>query len=97
MIATPQEVEASANPREYDLRTLEVGEDLPRYTEWLLEDFRPFLRGRVIEIGAGIGAIARRYVDTVDDALLVEPAPQLFDRLKESLHGRRRAHFAPPR
>ena len=94
MIATPQEVLARANPREYDLRTLEVGEDLPRYTEWLLEDFRPFLGGRVIEIGAGIGAIARRYVDDVDDALLVEPAPQLFNRLKESLHGRRRAHFA---
>jgi SAM-dependent methyltransferase len=89
---TPEEVAARVNPLEYDLRTLEVGEDLPRYTEWLLEDFRAHLRGRVIEVGAGIGTIARRYVDKVDEAVLVEPAPNLHERLARDLAGKSNAH-----
>jgi SAM-dependent methyltransferase len=89
---TPEAVAARVNPREYELRTLEVGEDLPRYTEWLLEDFRPYLRGRVIEVGAGIGTIARRYINQVDESVLVEPATVLCERLQRDLAGKKNVH-----
>jgi SAM-dependent methyltransferase len=68
--------------REYEQRTLEVGAALPRYTSWLLEDFRPHLKGRVIEVGAGIGNISERWIGDVDEAVLVEPARNLWETLK---------------
>ena len=85
---TREEVAAAVDPLDYDVRMLEVTEDLPRYNEWLLEAFRPHLRGRVIEIGAGIGTIARRYVDQVEEAVLVEPARPLFEPLRRALGDR---------
>ena len=71
--------------REYEQRTLEVGAALPRYTTWLLEEFVPYLRGRVIEVGAGIGTISERYTDDVEEAVLVEPAVNLHATLQERL------------
>lgn len=56
--------------------------DLPRYTGWILEQFKDVLHGRVIEVGAGIGNVALRYLDQVDSALLVEPAANLCDKLR---------------
>jgi len=75
----------SETNREYELRTLEVGAALPRYTTWLLEDFVPYLRGRVIEVGAGIGNVSEHYVDHVDEAVLLEPATNLHEVLAQRL------------
>jgi SAM-dependent methyltransferase len=92
LIPTPEEVAAKANPLVYDVSSLELGEDLPRYTDWLLERFLPHLRGRVIEVGAGMGTVARRYVDRVEAAALVEPSPVLHARLSGALGSRRGVH-----
>ncbi len=45
--------------------------------DWVFEQFRPHVRGRVAEIGAGIGTYSERIAATagVDDLLLVEPEP----------------------
>jgi SAM-dependent methyltransferase len=71
------------NSRDYDPRTLEAGAAMHKYAAWLLEDFVPHLRGRVIEVGAGIGTIAERYVDDVKEAILIEPARSLCETLKQ--------------
>lgn len=73
----------TANPRHYPGQDLEALADLPRYTNWILEQFQGHLRGRVIEVGAGIGNVSLRYVDRVESALLVEPAANLCRRLRE--------------
>ncbi len=77
---------------DYELRSLELSAALPRYTDWVLADFRPYLRGRVIEVGAGIGTIARRYVEDVDEAVLVEPAANLCAHLTHNLREAANAH-----
>ncbi len=89
---TREQVAASVNPREYDVQTLEVTEDLPRYNEWVLEALRPHLRGRVLEIGAGIGTIARGYVDQVDEAVLLEPASDLLNPLRAAVGDNPKVH-----
>jgi len=69
--------------RHYEGQDLEALSDMPRYTGWILEYFSKYTRGRVVEIGAGIGNVSVRYVDKSAQALLVEPAANLHERLKE--------------
>ena len=69
--------------RVYEVRSLEVGAELPRYHDWFMRNFRPHLRGRVIEVGAGIGTVAADYVNAVESSLLIEPATNLHQRLQE--------------
>lgn len=78
----------TADPTHYDGQDLEALADLPNYTGWILQRFRPFLHGRVIEVGAGLGNVARRYVDQVGEALLVEPAANLFAKLQAEMAAR---------
>lgn len=69
----------------YELRALEGGQALERYTRWMLEPLWPHLRGRVIEVGAGIGSIAEMYLPFVQEAVLVEPAENLFRVLQKKV------------
>ncbi len=69
--------------RHYEGQDLEALSDMPRYTGWILEHFARHIHGRVVEIGAGIGNVSVRYVEQLDEALLVEPAANLHERLKE--------------
>ena len=72
----------------YDGQDLEALATLPAYQEWILEKFRPYLRGKVIEIGAGLGNITSRYADGVEELLLVEPAKNLEGMLRERFESR---------
>ncbi len=51
-----------------------------RFFDWVLDEFDPYLRGRVLEVGAGMGTITRRLVDRYPDLTLValEPADNVF-------------------
>lgn len=80
--------------RHYEGQDLEALADLPRYTAWILEHFQPYLRGRSIEVGAGIGNVSARYVDRMDEALLVEPAVNLHEKLRERFADRPRVRTA---
>jgi SAM-dependent methyltransferase len=64
---------------------LEVLMDLDRYTDWILSDFRPFLGSAVVEIGAGIGNVAQRFVGDAERVLLVEPAANLGEQLLDRM------------
>jgi 2-polyprenyl-3-methyl-5-hydroxy-6-metoxy-1,4-benzoquinol methylase len=50
---------------------------------WVLDEFDPFLKGRVLEVGAGLGTITRKLVDRCPDLSIValEPAENVFTDL----------------
>ncbi len=72
---------ATPDASHYDGQDLEALSDLPRYNQWILDHFSAHLRGRVIEVGAGIGNVSVRYVGQCASALLVEPAKNLHEKL----------------
>lgn len=85
--------QAASGLSHYSGQDLEALADMPHYYSWILETFWPYLRGRVLEVGAGTGNFAAHYVDRVQEAVLVEPAKNLFPRLVERFAGK--AHVFP--
>jgi SAM-dependent methyltransferase len=53
------------------------------FFSWALAELQPFLRGRVLEVGAGVGTITRRLLDADPDLTIValEPAGNVFGDL----------------
>jgi SAM-dependent methyltransferase len=72
---------------DYVGQDLEALAEIPNYQNWILSHFRPYLRGRVLEIGAGVGTLSAMYRDAVDSAVLLEPAPNLRERLRAKFEG----------
>jgi SAM-dependent methyltransferase len=54
------------------------------FFDWVLDVFDPYLRGRVLEVGAGLGTITRLLVDRYPDLSIValEPAANVFADLE---------------
>jgi len=69
----------------YDGQDLEALADIPNYQQWIVDSFLPRVRGRVLEVGAGIGTLARRYAHAADEAVLLEPARNLIPKLRENM------------
>ena len=76
------------DPENYEGGDLEALADLDRYYGWIIDEFRPFLRGEAVEIGAGIGAVSKRLIDLVDRLDLVEPSPNLHPHLNAAFGDR---------
>jgi SAM-dependent methyltransferase len=83
----PFKNEVTSESRTFDAVALEPAGALRNYVAWLLRSFRPYLKGRVLELGAGTGMVAEGYVDAVDSAVLVEPAENLFGELSRRFTG----------
>src|SRR5262249_4038939 len=67
-----------------------VGKDLEamsfaeNYHRWLLEVFRPYLGTRVVEVGAGTGAMSELLLESeIESLALVEPSKEMFRLLCE--------------
>jgi SAM-dependent methyltransferase len=73
--------------KHYEGQDLEALADMPRYANWIVSEFAHHLKGRVIEVGAGIGNVSKRYVDGAEHALLVEPASNLYPQLVDRFSG----------
>src|SRR5438876_7264771 len=71
----------TSGPEYYEGQDLEALADLPRYYQWILKTFAPYLTGRVLEVGAGTGNFSAHYVDAVQEAVLLEPARNLYPTL----------------
>lgn len=57
-----------------------------RYTQWILSEFLPWLKGDVCEVGAGTGNISRNLPDLAGGQLVcLEPDHALFQTLSVSL------------
>ena len=67
----------------YDATTLEGSEALVRYYEWLLHRISDSIRGRTVEVGAGIGTMSSRIEPLCTELVLVEPAANLCRHLDE--------------
>ena len=74
-------LDVAASPSSYVGHDLEALADLPHYVRWILDGFGGHLRGRVLEIGAGTGNFSAGYLDRVDEAVLLEPARNLYPTL----------------
>jgi len=69
----------------WDLENLAQAQGLGN---WMFEQFAPYVRGRVVEVGAGIGTFSQRLLDHgVDELLLLEPEPACVDRLRSRFEG----------
>jgi 2-polyprenyl-3-methyl-5-hydroxy-6-metoxy-1,4-benzoquinol methylase len=53
------------------------------FFDWVLDEFDPYLRGRVLEVGAGLGTITHRLVERDPDLSVValEPADNVYTGL----------------
>jgi 16S rRNA A1518/A1519 N6-dimethyltransferase RsmA/KsgA/DIM1 with predicted DNA glycosylase/AP lyase activity len=58
-----------------------IAEDLrqmlqaPNYTQWIFSFMQPYLGRRILEIGAGIGALTQKFVQHADFVCGLEPNP----------------------
>jgi 2-polyprenyl-3-methyl-5-hydroxy-6-metoxy-1,4-benzoquinol methylase len=54
------------------------------FFDWVLDEFDPYLHGRLLEVGAGIGTITRKLVDRYPELSIValEPAENVFADLE---------------
>lgn len=71
----------------YEGADLEALATLHHYQRWIVDSFQPFLSGRAIEFGAGIGNIStliRSHVASLD---LVEPSANLVAPLQQRFAG----------
>ena len=67
----------------YEGADLEALATLKRYQSWIVDTFQPYLSGRAIEFGAGIGNISTRIRDHVSTLDLVEPSANLATPLQQ--------------
>jgi SAM-dependent methyltransferase len=67
---------AGASSGEDELWDLENLARARGLSAWMFEQFAPFVRGEVVEVGAGIGTFSQRLLEAgAQRLLLVEPAP----------------------
>jgi SAM-dependent methyltransferase len=70
------------------LQSLRVLRELYNYNHWLFNKVRPFIRGRVFEVGSGIGNITQ-YLLNCESVTGIEPFPAAY----RELCGRFRNHL----
>jgi len=80
----------------YDSGELDALEGAHNYYRAILARFAPFLSGRVLEVGAGVGTFAARVLALpgVEQLVLVEPASNLAPRLHARFGGDGRVEVA---
>ena len=73
---------------EYPGRDLEAMSFAVNYHKWILDEFRPFLGKRVVEVGAGTGSFSEMLNgERIDRLTLIEPSA-MFDVLSNVIIGR---------
>jgi SAM-dependent methyltransferase len=79
----------------YEGADLDVLGLMHRYYEWIVRFFRPYLRGHIVEYGAGAGSISKRLLPFAERLELVEPAANLAERLRARFAGDPRVTVHP--
>lgn len=65
--------------------TLRLLEQAENYNDWLLARARPYLGGRVLDYGAGIGTFSVRLAPLAEELVVVEPDPEFAAVLRGRL------------
>ncbi len=79
--------DAEGQPAAYEGSDLEALATLHRYQRWIVETFQPYLIGKAVEFGAGIGNISKRIRPHVLTLDLVEPSANLAPPLQQRFDG----------
>ena len=66
----------------YEGRDLEVLANMPNYYSWLMSWFSPYVRGRVLEYGAGTGTFSQYLRPLAQRLTLIEPSTNLHTALR---------------
>ncbi|MEI7548647.1 MAG: class I SAM-dependent methyltransferase, partial [Actinomycetota bacterium] len=61
--------------------------DADRFLTWISDEVRPHLGHRVLEVGAGMGAIATKLAAAGHEVLAIEPADNVFPELERRTAG----------
>jgi SAM-dependent methyltransferase len=61
--------------------------DSHQFLEWIVDEIRPALGARVLEVGAGVGAIALRLAAEGREVTAIEPADNVFPELARRAAG----------
>ncbi len=82
-VATPRQPPADSfgAPFDYAGTELEALQVLIHYRDWIVDEFRPYLHGHAVEIGAGIGSYSRQLVEAVNHLDMIEPSTGLHQKL----------------
>jgi SAM-dependent methyltransferase len=75
------------SPGGYASETLEASEHLTRYNRWVVTALSDDIRGRTLEVGAGIGTMSVHLRPMASELVLVEPAENLCESLTERFAG----------
>jgi SAM-dependent methyltransferase len=67
---------------------LEITAAARRYNAWLFDRARPYLRRRVLDVGAGIGTFTDLLAAAGHEVVALEPDPRFAERLRERFAGR---------
>lgn len=70
---------------EYVGKDLEAMSFAVNYHKWILQEFRPFLGKRIVEVGAGSGSFSELILDEHPESLTVVEPSGMFEPLKENL------------
>jgi SAM-dependent methyltransferase len=62
------------------------------YTAWIVDRARPYLRGRVLDAGAGTGTFTETVVCDADEVVALEPDPQFVQLLRQRFADESRVH-----
>jgi SAM-dependent methyltransferase len=73
-----------SEPFAHDLDTMAGAE---AYNEWLIDRATPWLHGRILDVGAGIGTHIPRLRGYADELVALEPDPELASILRRDLPG----------
>lgn len=74
--------------KSYVGRDLEAMAVAVNYHQWILDTCRPFIRGRVAEVGAGSGTFTRLLMDAgLEELTAFEPAENMYRQLAERVAG----------
>jgi SAM-dependent methyltransferase len=68
--------------------TLRLLAETHNYTQWLLDRCRPYVRGRVLDVGAGLGTFSELLADAADRLIVGEPDPAFYEHVRERFRGR---------
>ena len=66
----------------YEGRDLEALADMPNYYSWIMSWFSPYVRGRVVEYGAGTGTFSQHLRPLAQRLTLIEPSANLHTALQ---------------
>lgn len=70
---------------EYVGKDLEAMSFAVNYHKWILDEFRPFLGKRLVEVGAGTGSFSELLLEESIESLTVIEPSEMFDFLKQNV------------